>query len=127
MQRHDGDDEDVQHSGRMQSQDEKSYTPHSPSMALPPERSVGPCDSPGHPGHPQRWQHPQHLQQTHPQPPHIGSHNGVTDALGLQSFDVTSFENTIEQLKSPQPEQLSSHYRFICDQAYESVDGKFVR
>jgi hypothetical protein len=106
-QRHDGDDEDVQHSGHTQSQDEESYTPRSPSVALPPERGVGPRDSPGHP---QQRQHPQHPQQAHPQPPRIRSRNGVTDSLGLRSFDATSFENTIEQLKSPQPEQNHQPY-----------------
>jgi hypothetical protein len=106
-QRHDGDDEDVEHSDRTQSQDEESYTPRSPSVALPPERGVGPRDSPGHP---QQRQHPQHPQQVHPQPPRIRSRNGVTDSLGLRSFDAASFENTIEQLKSPQPEQNHQPY-----------------
>lgn len=106
-QRDDGDDEDVQHSGRTQSQDEESYTPRSPSVALPPERGVGSRDSPGHP---QQRQHPQHPQQAHAQPPRIRSRNGVTDALGLRSFDPASFENTIEQLKSPQPEQNHQPY-----------------
>ena len=99
-QRHDGDEEeDVQHSGRTQSQDEESYTPRSPSATLPPERGLGSRDSPGHP---QQRLHPQQAQS---QPPRIRSRNGVTDALGLRSFDAATFENTIEQLKSPQPEQ----------------------
>ena len=102
-QRLDGDEEeDVQHSGRTTSQDEESYTPRSPSATLPPERGLGSRDSPGHP---QQRLHPQHSQQAQSQPPRIRSRNGVTDALGLRSFDAASFENTIEQLKSPQPEQ----------------------
>lgn len=102
-QRHDGDDDDeVQHSGRTQSQDEESYTPRSPSVTLPPERGLR--DSPGH------TQQRQHPQQAQTQPPRIRSRNGVTDALGLRSFDAASFENTIEQLKSPQPEQNHRPY-----------------
>ena len=106
QQRHDDDDEDIQYSGRTQSQDEESYTPRSPSVALLPECGAGPRDSPGHL---QQRQHPQHPQQGHPQSPRIRSRDGVTDVLG-RSFDATSFENTIQQLESPQPEQNHRPY-----------------
>jgi hypothetical protein len=106
-QRHEGDDEDAQHSGRTQSQDEESYTPRSPSVALPPERGLGPRDSPEQL---HQRQYPQQSQHAHPQPPRIRSRNGVTDALGLHSFDAASFGNTIEQLRSPQPEQNHRSY-----------------
>jgi hypothetical protein len=99
----DGDEEDVSRSGRTQSQDEESYTPRSPSVALPPERSLA-RDPPAHP------QQRQHSQQSQPQPPRIRSRNGTMDALGLHSFDPASFENTLEQLKSPLPEQNRRPY-----------------
>ncbi|KAI0287226.1 hypothetical protein BC826DRAFT_1045767 [Russula brevipes] len=105
-QNRDGDeeeDDDVQHSGLTQSQDEESYTPRSPSVTLPPERSLGSRNSPGH------LQQRQHV-QSQPQPQRIRSRNGVTDALGLRSFDATSFENTLEQLKSPLPTQNHRSY-----------------
>jgi len=102
-QEHDGDEEDVQHSGRTQSQDEESYTPRSPSVSLPSERNL--ARDP--PGHPQQRQHPQ---QSQTQPPRIRSRNGVTDGLGLRSFDAANFENTLEQLKSPLPEQNHRPY-----------------
>ena len=102
---HDGDeDEHAQNSGRTQSQDEESYTPRSPSVSLPPERSSGARDSPG------RSQQRQQPQQHHPQPSRIRSRNGATDGLGLRSFDTASFENTLEQLKSPVVEQNHRSY-----------------
>ncbi|KAI9510996.1 hypothetical protein F5148DRAFT_1175117 [Russula earlei] len=99
-QKRDGDEEeDIQHSGHTQSQDEESYTPRSPSVTLPPERGHGTRDSPG----PSLQR--QHPQQSQPQPPRIRSRNGVTDGLGLHSFDAVTFGHTLEQLKSPLPEQ----------------------
>lgn len=105
----DGDEEDVQHSGRTQSQDEESYTPRSPSAALPPERGLA-RDLPGH------LQQRQHSQQSQGQPPRIRSRNGATDGLGLHSFDAASFGNTLEQLKSPLPEQ--NHVPFPAPQVH---------
>ncbi|KAH9962452.1 hypothetical protein BC827DRAFT_1267057 [Russula dissimulans] len=98
-QKRDGDEEeDMQHSGRTQSQDEESYTPRSPSVALPSERNLGTRDSPGH------SQQRLHSQQSQPQPPRIRSRNGAMDGLGLRSFDTASFEDTLDQLKSSLPE-----------------------
>jgi hypothetical protein len=103
-QRDGAEEEHGQNSGHTQSQDEESYTPRSPSVALPPERSMVTRDSPG------RSQQRQQLQQHHPQP-RIRSRNGVTDGLGLRSFDAASFENTLEQLKKgPLVEQNHRSY-----------------
>ncbi len=103
-QKHDGDDEErAQNSGRTQSQDEESYTPRSPSASLPPERGFGTRDSPVH------SQQQQQQQQRH-QVPRIRSRNGAMDGLGLRTFDATSFENTLEQLISPPPEQNHRSY-----------------
>ncbi|KAH9068291.1 hypothetical protein EDB83DRAFT_2378183 [Lactarius deliciosus] len=113
-QKHDGDDEErAQGSGRTQSQDEESYTPRSPSASLPPERSFGTRDSPVHSQ--QQQQHQQQQQQQHAQRhqahvPRIRSRNGAMDGLGLRTFDAASFENTLEQLISPPPEQNHRSY-----------------
>ncbi|KAF8267105.1 hypothetical protein EI94DRAFT_1684032 [Lactarius quietus] len=103
-QNHDGDDEErAQNSNRTQSQDEESYTPRSPSATLPPERGFGSRDSPVHSQ--QQQQQPQQHSQRHPiPPPRIRSRNGAMDGLGLHTFDPASFQNTLEQLMSHQPD-----------------------
>ena len=108
-QKHDGDDEDRgQNSNRTQSQDEESYTPRSPSASLPPERNFGTRDSPVHTQQQQQAQ--QHSQRHQAQVPRIRSRNGAMDGLGLRTFDAASFENTLEQLISHQPEQNPRSY-----------------
>ncbi|KAH9967754.1 hypothetical protein BGW80DRAFT_1177811 [Lactifluus volemus] len=57
------EEENAQNSGRTQSQDEESNTPRSPSASLPPERSMGTRDSPGHSQ--QRQQPQQHNPNPH--------------------------------------------------------------
>ena len=102
------EEERAQNSNRPQSQGKESYTPWSPSVSLPPERRFGTRDSPVHS---QQQQQAQQQHQRHQaQVPRIRSRNGTMSGLGLHTFDPASFEHSLEQLISHQPDQNHRQY-----------------
>ncbi|KAH8984635.1 hypothetical protein EDB92DRAFT_1886394 [Lactarius akahatsu] len=122
-QKHDGDDEErAQNSGRTQSQDEESYTPRSPSVSLPPERSFGTRDSPIHSQQQQQQQQQQQHAQRHQgqnqliSPPPEQNHRSYSTTQINSPRHITS----PHQIHSPSHEE---HDHFLDDPAAAYYHG----